>query len=209
MPERASLLDCVALVDAAEALERVGLVREDRRGHRRDVVARDIPAVAARRARIDRHPGDQRILGQLTVVLEVAAQGAGADASTTSLIVTPGAACGWSSGPRGELPCIEHLVRRQSTLKRVAGTGCFGSSRRPTAVLRRLIQARRERMTSRRYAAASAGCCAGRGAAAVEWRQVRGLLVRRLQRYERRAAVVRIGQLAKKRISEAPSTAAW
>jgi hypothetical protein len=56
-------------VDAPQTLERVGLVREDRRGHGRDVVARDIPAVTARRARIDRHPGDQRILGQLTVVL--------------------------------------------------------------------------------------------------------------------------------------------
>jgi hypothetical protein len=48
MPERASLLACVALVDAPQTLERVGLVREDRRGHRRDVVARDIPAVTAR-----------------------------------------------------------------------------------------------------------------------------------------------------------------
>ncbi len=66
------------LLDAVQAFDGILDIREDRRGHRRDVVAGGISVRTRSLASVYWHPGNERIVRQFVMMLQVAAQPAAA-----------------------------------------------------------------------------------------------------------------------------------
>jgi hypothetical protein len=199
------------LIDAPQASQRIGLVSEDRRGHGADVVAGHFTAIAAARPRVDRHPGNQGLVRQLTVMLQVATQCPGADSKHHVIDCHPACRLRIVLSIRGKC-AHQHLVRREIDVEARRRHPLFFALASGDRSCAACIQTRRRAHQRLGHTQRREPRLLRRARRQQLWnrRQVRGLLVRRLQRYERRAADYPLSiSVAKKRIAEAPSTAAW